>query len=105
MVTVIVSSRNSLVPENADAGDAGFGTSVIWNVSSVSCASSSTLKLAEAAGLVVVVVRCRRFLLVTVKSALAPSPVYQEQRRFMNAHIYIMASFLTCTSFSYFNRV
>ena len=75
MVTVIVSSRNSLVPGNADAGAAGFGSSVSWNVSSISCASSSTLKITEVAGLVVVVIRCRRFLLVTVKSALGPSTV------------------------------
>ena len=77
MVTVIVSSRNSLVPENADAGTAGFGTSVSWNVSSVSCAMPSTLKIVEAAGLVPVAVRCIRCLLVTVKSALGPSPVYE----------------------------
>ena len=77
MVTVIVSSRNSLVPENAELGDAGFGASVSWNVSSISCARSSTLKITEVAGLVVVVVRCRRFLLVTVKSALGPSAVYE----------------------------
>ena len=58
MVTVIVSSRNSLDPGNADEGEAGSGTSVNWNVSSVSCARSSTLKTVETPGLEPVSTRC-----------------------------------------------